>query len=187
MTQIGNRETIVLNPRCSNRAVILPVTGIRNGTELQDEMKRKLRGLKKLECKIRFGGAFHASNCPEFSNRKAEGVKLVWNEFFHEGGLSRGQARYSLQDLVRLSKEQYRSVVEEYFFHVYYRYYTENGISGAHLYDPEILGWMGLGPGAGYEEIKKKFRELAKKYHPDAGGDQSRFIELMERYNKLME
>ncbi len=100
---------------------------------------------------------------------------------------ARGKAKYALGDLLRMTKEQYKNVVEEYFFNVYYRYYTENGISGAHLYDPEILGWMGLGPGAGPEDIRKKFRELAKKYHPDTGGDESKFIELMEQYHKLME
>lgn len=86
-----------------------------------------------------------------------------------------------------MSKEDYRNIVDEFFFGVYYKYYTENGITGAHLYNPEILNWMGLPPDAGSEDIKKKFRELAKKYHPDTGGDGNRFIELMENYQKLVE
>ncbi|NLY19648.1 MAG: hypothetical protein GX045_12145 [Clostridiaceae bacterium] len=36
-------------------------------------------------------------------------------------------------------------------------------------------------------EIKKKFRELAKKYYPDTIGDSSKFIELMENYKKLID
>ena len=53
-------------------------------------------------------------------------------------------------------------------------------MTDSHLYNPELLNWTGLPPNAGSAEIKKKFRELAKKNHPDAGGDESRFIELME-------
>ena len=46
---------------------------------------------------------------------------------------------------------------------------------------------MGLAPDASATDIKRRFRELAKKYHPDSGGDQSKFIELMENYHKLIE
>ena len=35
------------------------------------------------------------------------------------------------------------------------------------------------------EELKKKYRELARAYHPDAGGDEIKFKELTESYNYL--
>ncbi|KAB3531398.1 DnaJ domain-containing protein [Alkaliphilus serpentinus] len=35
------------------------------------------------------------------------------------------------------------------------------------------------------EEIKKKFRLLAKKYHPDHGGDPEKMIEILDIYDKL--
>lgn len=166
--------------------------------EHSDEIKRKLRSLKKLETNIRFGGSFHASNFDSYppgryltgkSGKEGQTgtIRLVWDEFFHIDGDSHGKARYSLRDLVSMSREEYKNIIGEYFFYVYYRYYSENGITGSHLYDPEILGWMGLSPSAGQEEIKKRFRELAKKYHPDAGGDEGKFIELMDHYNKLIE
>jgi|GEM_PF-4393346 len=60
-------------------------------------------------------------------------------------------------------------MADEFFFNVYYRYYTENGITASHLYDPDILGWIGLPHNASCDDIKKRFRELAKKYHPDMG------------------
>jgi curved DNA-binding protein CbpA len=45
---------------------------------------------------------------------------------------------------------------------------------------------LGLRSDADENDIKKKFRELAKKYHPDAGGDAAMFIELMDDYKKLI-
>jgi len=174
-----------------------------------DEIKRKLRSLKKLEIKIRFGGSFHAANFlnassgksqnklswkheynysrkPEYNPpRKPENIALIWDEFFQIDGNSCHKAKYALEEIAAMSKEEYKNIVEEFFFAVYYKYYTENGITGSNLYNPEILSWMGLPPDSGSEEIKKKFRELAKKYHPDTGGDESKFIELMENYQKL--
>lgn len=55
------------------------------------------------------------------------------------------------------------------------------------LYNPDILARLGLPIDADSKAIKKKFRELAKKYHPDTGGDSSKFIEFMEDYKKLTE
>lgn len=78
-------------------------------------------------------------------------------------------------------------VVSEFFYHVYYRFYKENGIVNVYLYDPDILAQMGLPIEADSNEIKRKFRELAKKYHPDTGGDSAKFIELIENYKKLID
>lgn len=147
-----------------------------------DEIKRKLRSLKKLEIKIRFGSLNRAEN---FAGKPTKAA-LVWDEFFHIDGNGCGKARYSLMDIASMSKEDYKNIVDEFFFGVYYKYYKENGMVSCHLYNPEILKWMGLPPDAGFEEIKKKFRELAKKYHPDTGGDEVKFIELMENYQKLV-
>lgn len=165
-----------------------------------DDIKRKLRSLKKLEIKIRFGGVFHAANFdvipsgkhrPESfgkggcnHSKKPDKVLLVWDEFFRIDDSSR-KAKYSLEEIATMDKEEYKNTVDEFFFRVYYKYYTENGITGSNLYDPDILSWMGLRPDAGLEDVKKKFRELAKKYHPDTGGDESKFIELMDKYQKL--
>ena len=142
-----------------------------------DEIKRKLRGLKRLEIKIRFGGSYHAANFD--GNSKSRPV--------YAGSAGRGKAKYSPEDIASMGKDEFRNIIDEFFYSVYYKYYMENGITGAKLYDPEILGWMGLKPDAGQEEIKKKFRELAKKYHPDTGGDSSSFIKLMDNYRKLID
>jgi hypothetical protein len=152
-----------------------------------DETKRKLRKLKKLEIKLRFGGFGNAVNLNADSIMDSRRIKLVWDEFFSIGGGGRAAVKYKLEDVAAMTRDEYKNVLDEFFFNVYYRYYTENGITAAQLYDPELLGWMGLAPDASAADIKKRFRELAKKYHPDTGGDGGKFIELMENYHKLMD
>ncbi len=152
-----------------------------------DETKRKLRKLKKLEIKIRFGSSGHAVNLNAGSITNSGCVKLVWDDFFSIGDRGRTSVKYRLEDVAAMSRDEYKNVLDEFFYNVYYRYYTENGITSAQLYDPELLGWMGLAPDASAADIKRRFRELAKKYHPDTGGDGSKFIELMENYHKLIE
>ena len=46
---------------------------------------------------------------------------------------------------------------------------------------------LGVKRNATQEEIKKAFRKLAAKYHPDAGGDEAKFKEVSEAYNTLSE
>jgi molecular chaperone DnaJ len=44
---------------------------------------------------------------------------------------------------------------------------------------------LGLNKGATEEEVKKAFRRLAHKYHPDKGGDEKKFKEINEAYQIL--
>ena len=44
---------------------------------------------------------------------------------------------------------------------------------------------LGVSPEASDQEIKKAFRSLAVKYHPDRGGDESKFKEINEAYDKI--
>ena len=142
-----------------------------------DELKTKIRSLKKLEKKIRFSD-LHTSDSGKIRS-------FVWDEFFDLGKEYKGKAKYSIYKLAAMTKEEIREVIDEFFFHVYYRFYKENGILSVQLYDPDILARIGLPFDADSKDIKKKFRELAKKYHPDTGGDSKKFIELMENYKKL--
>jgi DnaJ-class molecular chaperone len=95
---------------------------------------------------------------------------------------------HTLAQLAAMSKDAYKAVVVEYFAYVYYELYKENDaalLKG--IYDPEVLKKLGLPLDAGTREVKQKFRELAKKYHPDTGGDAAKFIELMETYRQLID
>ena len=44
---------------------------------------------------------------------------------------------------------------------------------------------LGVKKDASADEIKKAFRKLAVKYHPDAGGDEKKFKEISEAYETL--
>jgi molecular chaperone DnaJ len=44
---------------------------------------------------------------------------------------------------------------------------------------------LGIEKGASKEDIKKAFRKLAHKYHPDKGGDEDKFKEINEAYTIL--
>lgn len=44
---------------------------------------------------------------------------------------------------------------------------------------------LGVSKGASEDEIKKAFRKLAHKYHPDKGGDEQKFKEINEAYQIL--
>lgn len=150
-----------------------------------EEVKHKVRKLKKLELKIRFGNIGFQDNLRGIPGRK-QSLGLVWDEFFdlHDG--SAAKAKYTIKDIAAMGKEEFKNVVSEYFFNVYYKFYKENGITDMPLYSQDMLSQMGLPFDADSNDIKKRFRELAKKFHPDTGGDGDKFIELMENYEKLM-
>ncbi|MBP7401692.1 MAG: J domain-containing protein [Clostridia bacterium] len=153
----------------------------------RDDIKRRIRKLKQAEIRIRFG--------PAGQSRHA-GIPLVWETFFDLGGKPDtavpsgsepgGRARLSLEQLAGMSRSEYAEMVGEFFWHVYYRLYRETGRIGANLFDPDSLARLGLPPEADRTTVRKRFRELAKKLHPDTGGDAARFIELMEHYRELV-
>ena len=52
---------------------------------------------------------------------------------------------------------------------------------------PDYYKTLGVPRTATADEIKKAFRKLARKHHPDAGGDEAKFKELNEAYEVLSE
>ena len=137
-------------------------------------LKRKLRQMKRLEAKIRFGGQHVPGN-----------RQLVWNAFFSTKAADEATVKYPLNRLVEMDRQGRKKVFDEYFYRVYYQNYKDRGLTIADVYDPTLLSLMGLSPHAGSAEIKARFRELAKRYHPDHGGDSEKFIELVELRERL--
>ena len=50
---------------------------------------------------------------------------------------------------------------------------------------PDYYRILGVSRTADADEIKKAYRKLARKHHPDAGGDEARFKEINEAYEVL--
>lgn len=50
---------------------------------------------------------------------------------------------------------------------------------------PDYYNILGVPRSASQDEIKKAFRKLARKHHPDAGGDEAKFKEINEAYEVL--
>ena len=140
-----------------------------------EELKRTVRRLKKLEAKIRFGGMEAAGEGP-----------FVWDRFFDLNDKPKGKARYPLGVLLAMDRDTFRRTVDEFFYHVYDRFYRESGIVDIPVHDAGLLEQMGLPPDADSAAIKKRFHELAMRCHPDAGGDANEFIALMEQYRALI-
>jgi len=137
------------------------------------ELKRKIRELKQFEITIRA------------QNNIDESTSLVWDKFFDLRETGTSTAIYSLSELTVKNKNDYKAVVDEFFAHVYYEVYIYNGFIDAPIYDPSLLEQLGLPPIADQQAVKKKFRDLAKEYHPDKGGDPEKFINLMNIYKEL--
>ncbi|WP_122090270.1 J domain-containing protein [Halalkalicoccus subterraneus] len=51
----------------------------------------------------------------------------------------------------------------------------------------EAYRTLDLDPGAGENEIKRAYREKVKTTHPDRGGDEERFKEVANAYDRLTE
>ena len=143
----------------------------------KNEMKRKVRKLKIVECKIRF----NRDTVPEDPR-----IRIVWDDMFNLSSDRSCKGRYTLDVLVALSKEGYKNVINEFFFKVYEQYYQENALSRTLVRNTNTLEQLGLPYDADDSTIKRRFRELAKEYHPDHGGDQEKFIWLMELYKQLI-
>ena len=146
----------------------MTVEGINN-------LKRKLRKLKQFEKTARMQAGI------------SNDMPLVWDKFFDTHDIPNNTALYSLKNISVMNKDEYKSIVDDFFARVYYEIYAYKGITDETIYDTDLLAQLDLPPVADSVTVKKKFRELAKLYHPDTGGDAAKFIGLMEIYKKLIE
>ncbi len=146
-----------------------------------DEIKRKLRELKKLEMKIRSTNIDLQKNSKK-SSREFVNTELIWNKFFDLKNETTKDVKYSIIDISKMTKDEFKDVISEYFYYVYFGCYKENELQDYSIIDTEILMQLGLPIYSDNAEIKRKFREFAKTYHPDNGGDSSKFIEIMQKY-----
>ena len=142
---------------------------------VESELKHKLRNLKKLERKIR-----------QHYLRTHRHTQLVWDSYFStkSHASTSPSIKYSLRSLLGFKRSQRKQVFEEYLFSVFLHHAQEEGFAITIFQDPEILTFFGLPCYATLADIKKRFRQLAHKYHPDKGGDPEKMIQLLEIYEK---
>lgn len=126
----------------------------------QDSLKRRLRALKRQEKDLR--------GVPD--------DRLLYSNYFF--------TRFNLNFLKALDETTLSMVIDEYWADVVYTYFKENGISSG-VSNPELLSVLGLRYDASQEDIKKRFRQLAKRLHPDHGGDADAFRRIYEAYEKI--
>jgi hypothetical protein len=139
-----------------------------------EHLKRTLRQLRKLEIKIRFK-----------DQPPPKEAQLVWDILFSTKTQCTTDVKYPFGYLSSLDRQTFKTIVDEFFYRVYFQNFREHGLSRAEVYDPQLLSLLGLPPYASSADIKKRFRELAKRYHPDLGGDSEKFIALVEVYDRL--
>lgn len=144
-----------------------------------DKIKRIIRNLKKAEIRIRFGSIDPAN--------KYIHTNLVWSKFFELKIPYKGRAKYNLDQLIALDKQELDKIVEEFYYNLFYQFINRYYSNDNTVFDPELLSKLGLPSSACIDDIKKRFRQLAKEMHPDAGGGHEEFIALNQLYQKLRE
>lgn len=138
------------------------------------QIKRKLRHLKKEEIRIRAKGVQVADD------------QWVFNRFFDLKDACGEDAGYSMTILMVMDHETRKSIFDDFFLEVYVTWLRDNHLSLQSLYNPKILKRLGLPFDAREQDIKKRFRHLVKKAHPDAGGDTESFLWLKDQYDQLL-
>jgi len=151
------------------------------------DLKHTIRELKVLELVIRFGYSYDYVK----KNRSVMQTKLdslIWNDFFdlREQKDAIRKTRYSLGELNKMDKDSLKQVINEFWYYVYYQLYQEKGMPMFEKVSPDLLAYLELPFDADGFLVKKRFRELCKKYHPDAGGNVDKFIDLMEMSEKYI-
>jgi hypothetical protein len=139
----------------------------------ENDVKRTLRQLKKLEVKLRYG-----------EEAPARPV-LLWNRFFDLREKAGCMAKYTLPRLLAMTRTEFKSSVDEYWSFLYQELFSQPAAQETVRYNASALMELGLPADADLQTVKKRFHELAMQTHPDLGGDAERFIALTNAYKKL--
>lgn len=142
---------------------------------LYNEIKKKLRTLKQQEIGIR----------TNYGDTGVNGIRLIWDQYFSTKTIDDQTVKYSLKKLSRMNHDDRKAVFDAFFCSVFIQHYKENGIPITDMFDMGLLSYFGLPATATMEDIKSRFRYLAKINHPDKGGNSDVFIEILEAYEQL--
>lgn len=142
---------------------------------LQNEIKKKLRTLKQQEIGIR----------TNYGAIDIKGIRLIWDQYFSTKTSDDQAVKYSLKKLSEMNHDERKEVFDAFFCSVFIQHYKENGIPVTDMFDRGLLSYFGLPATATIEDIKSRFRHLAKINHPDKGGSSDIFIEILDAYEQL--
>lgn len=137
------------------------------------QIKQRLRNLRRLELRLREQVLGYGEH------------RLVWDRFFSLRAAE--DVKYPLVYLLSVDLDEYRRIADEYLAFVYSDLFDQTHFVSRDHYDKHLLIRLDLPFDADETAIKKRFRQLAKEYHPDTGGDTKKFIELMNLYRGLIE
>jgi hypothetical protein len=104
---------------------------------------------------------------------------LIWNQYFELKKPYKGKAKYNLDELIKMDKIEFQQVINDYFNSILKNIYKEEVIN-------ELYPIFNLPENSDIDTVKKRFRELAKKMHPDTGGTHEGFIALSQAYENFL-
>jgi hypothetical protein len=108
-------------------------------------------------------------------NRK----RRIFFEIFSNGFIRVSRAKGRDRESKDESEDEGEDEGEDDFFEEFKEFFAEKNQIDCYVY-------FGVDFFADKEVIKKKYRELALKLHPDKGGDTEKFVELQTMYEKIM-
>ncbi|NLG37403.1 MAG: J domain-containing protein [Clostridiales bacterium] len=131
-------------------------------------LRRRLRRMKRDESRLRFDDPARPAG------------ESVWRRYFGDPS-----PRYGRDLLLSMDEGAFYLVERDFYAEVLTLYMRERGFLASAPGDPSALNALGLPPDADAEETRKRFRQLAHRFHPDHGGDADTFREILDAYRKL--
>lgn len=104
---------------------------------------------------------------------------LIWNQYFELKKPYSGRAKYNLDELIKMSKIEFDQIINDYFIAILKSIYKQDVLN-------ELYPIFNIPKDSDIETVKKHFRELAKKMHPDTGGTHEEFIALSQAYDNFI-
>lgn len=133
-----------------------------------DKIKRTIRNLKKEETRM----------ICDLLKIDTVSFPLVWDQYFELKKPYKGKAKYTLDELIVMSKIEFEQVIDDYFNSILKLYKKEDFI--------DLYPILNIPRNSDMETVKRRFRELAKKMHPDTGGSHEDFITLSQAYENFI-